>query len=162
MVRRVWKEVLDIDVPPVKRMSYAEAMNRFGSDRPDLRFGLELVDVTDIAAQTEFKVFRGAIDAGGIVKAIRVPGGAQLTRKQTDGYAEWVKQFGAGGLPITKIEDGKVSTGIAKFIEPVSDALIEKLGAEDGDLICFGVDARPHVVHRVLGELRVKSPTTWR
>jgi len=156
MARRVWKQVLNVDVPPIKRMSYHEAMSRFGSDRPDLRFDLELIDVTDIAKQTEFKVFRGAIDAGGIIKAIRVPGGAQMTRKQTDGLAEWVKQFGAGGLPITKIEDGKVSTGIAKFIEPVSEALIERLGAENGDLICFGVDAKPGVVHRVLGELRVK------
>ena len=156
MVRRVWKEVLDVDVPPVRRMTYAEAMDRFGSDRPDLRFGLELVDVTDIVKQTDFKVFRGAIEAGGVVKAIRVPGGAAMSRKDTDALAEWVKQFGAGGLPVTKIEQGKAATGIAKFIEPVAAALVEKLGAGDGDLICFGVDARPAIVHRVLGELRVK------
>jgi len=160
MVRRVWKEALDVDVPPIQRMSYAEAMDRFGTDRPDLRFDLELVDVTDIAAKTEFKVFRGAIDAGGVVKAIRVPGGARMTRKQTDGLAEWVKQFGAGGLPVTKIEAApgsrKAATGIAKFIESVTGELIERLGAEDGDLICFGVDPRKQVVYRTLGELRVK------
>ncbi|MFA9479922.1 aspartate--tRNA ligase [Phycisphaerales bacterium AB-hyl4] len=157
LMRRIWKEILDVDIPErIRRMPYAEAMSRYGSDRPDLRFDLELVDVSDIAKQTDFKVFRGAIDAGGIVKAIRVPGGAKMTRKQTDALAEWVKQFGAGGLPITKVEAGSFSTGIAKFIDSVKDALIERLGAEDGDLICFGVDAKPAVVHRVLGELRVK------
>ena len=156
LVRRIWKQVADIDVPPVQRMTYAEAMDRFGSDRPDLRFSMELIDVTDLASQTEFKVFTGSIAAGGQVKAIRVPGGATLTRKQTDGLAEWVKQFGAGGLPICKVENGTVATGVAKFIEPIAGALIEKLGAEDGDLICFGVSDKKSVVARVLGELRVK------
>ncbi len=157
MIRRVWKDVLDVAVPPVRRMSYAEAMERYGSDRPDLRFDMELVNVSDLAAKTDFKVFSGAIEAGGIVKAIRVPGGgAKMSRKVTDGLAEWVKQFGAGGLPVTKIEGGAVSTGIAKFIEPIGADLIERMGAEEGDLICFGVDARPAVVARVLGELRVK------
>lgn len=156
MIRRVWKEVLDVDVPAIKTMTYAEAMDRFGSDRPDLRFGMELVDVSDIAATTDFKVFRSAIDAGGAVKAIRVPGGASMTRKQTDALAEWVKQFGAGGLPIVKVADGELATGIAKFIAPAKEALLERTGAVDGDLICFGVDAKPATVHRVLGELRVK------
>ena len=156
MVRRVWKDVLDVDVPKVRRMAYAEAMDRYGSDRPDLRFDMQLVDVTDIADQTDFKVFKGAIEAGGIVKAIRVPGGAAMTRKQTDALAEWAKQFGAGGLPVVKVEDGKPATGIAKFVEPVAPALLERLGADNGDLVCFGVDARAATVHRVLGELRVK------
>ncbi len=157
MMRRVWKAVLDVDVPPVPRMSYAEAVSRYGSDRPDLRFELELIDVTDLAGQTDFKVFRGAIDEGGIVKAIRVPGGGtKLSRKDTDALAEWVKQFGAGGLPITKIEGGKVASGIAKFIEPIGEKLIERMGAAEGDLLCFGVDKRATIVHRVLGELRVK------
>jgi len=156
MIRRVWKAVLGVDVPPIRRMPYAEAVNDYGSDRPDLRFGMKLVDVTDLATRTDFKVFTGAVESGGIVKAIRVPGGAALTRKQTDALAEWVKDFGAGGLPITKVEGGKVATGIAKFVEPISDALVERMGAEDGDLICFGVDRKPATVHRVLGELRVK------
>ena len=157
MMRRLWKQVLDVDVPEqILRMPYAEAISRFGSDRPDLRFGLELVDVSDIAGQTDFKVFQGALEAGGMVKAIRVPGGAKLSRKETDAYAEWVKQFGAGGLPVTKVEGGALSTGVAKFLEPVKDALLERLGAEDGDLICFGTDAKAVVVHRVLGELRLK------
>ncbi len=157
MVRRIWKDVLDVEVPPVRRMTYAEAMDKYGIDRPDLRFGLELINVTEAVSGTEFKVFNSVIEAGGMVKAIRVPGGAKLTRKQTDGYAEFVKQFGAGGLPITKIAaDGQLETGIAKFIQPVAAKLIEATGAEEGDLICFGVDPRKEVVERVLGELRLK------
>jgi aspartyl-tRNA synthetase len=112
--------------------------------------------VSDLAEQTEFKVFRGALEQGGLVKAIRVPGGASQPRRYTDGLAEWVKQFGAGGLPVTKVEEGKCATGIAKFVEPIAGALIQELEARDGDLICFGVDAKPAVVHRVLGELRLK------
>lgn len=156
MVRRVWKEVLDVDVPEVERMSYNEAMNRFGSDRPDLRFGMELIDVGDIVKETDFKVFTGALAEGGLVKAIVVPGGAAMTRKQTDTLAEWVKQFGAGGLPVAKLENGSFATGVSKFIEPVKAALIERTGAKDGDLLCFGVSAKRNVVHRVLGELRVR------
>ncbi|MEM1355335.1 MAG: aspartate--tRNA ligase [Planctomycetota bacterium] len=157
VVRRIWKEILGLDIPgPIPHMTYDEAMNRFGSDRPDLRFGMELVDVTDVVGQTDFKVFTGAIEAGGLVKAIRVPGGASLSRKQTDALAEFAKQFGAGGLPIVKVEAGKLATGIAKFLEPITAGLIERMGAGDGDLICFGVDKRSAIVHRVLGELRVK------
>ena len=156
MIRAVWKAVLGVDVPAVKRMTYDEAMSRFGSDRPDLRFGMELVDVSDLAGKTDFKVFKGALDGGGCVKAIRVPGGASLTRKETDALAEWVKQFGAGGLPICKVEGGTLATGIAKFVEAIAGDLVQRLEAKDGDLICFGVDARPAIVARVLGELRVR------
>ena len=157
MMRRIWKEVLGVDIPdPVRRMPFEEAMRVYGSDRPDLRFGMELHDLTDVCRETDFKVFTGAIAAGGIVNAIRVPGGAQLTRKQTDALAEWVKQFGAGGLPIVKVEDGKLATGVAKFLEPIAAQIIARMEALDGDLICFGVSERPAVVRRVLGELRVK------
>ena len=157
LIARIWREILGAEVSlPIRRMGYDEAMSRYGSDRPDLRFDLELVDVSDLAERTDFKVFRSAIEGGGTVKAIRVPGGASMSRKETDALAEWVKQFGAGGLPLTKVENGSVATGIAKFVESISGDLIERMNAEDGDLICFGVDARPHVVHRVLGELRVK------
>ncbi len=157
LIARIWREVLGVEVTlPIRRMPYDEAMSRYGSDRPDLRFDLELVDISDLAAKTDFKVFTAAIENGGTVKAIRVPGGASMSRKETDALAEWVKQFGGGGLPITKVEGGKAATGIAKFIEGITDELIARMGAQDGDLICFGVDARPPVVHRVLGELRVK------
>jgi len=157
MIRRLWKQVLGIDIPdPIPHMTYDQAMSQYGSDRPDLRFDMRLMDVTEVVKDTDFKVFSGAIAAGGVVKAIRVPGGAQMSRKQTDALAEFAKAFGAGGLPTTKVEGGKLSTGIAKFLEPVTDALIRATCAQDGDLLCFGVDARPATVHRVLGELRVK------
>ncbi len=156
MIRRIWGQVLGVDVPPVPRMRYADAIARYGTDRPDLRFGLELVDVSDIAGGTEFKVFTQALAEGGMVKAIRVPGGAKLTRKVTDNLAEWVKQFGLGGLPVAKLEGGSFSTGCAKFIEPVRPALVERLGARDGDLLVFGVHPQAAVVHRALGELRLK------
>jgi aspartyl-tRNA synthetase len=168
-IRAVWKDILDVDVPPIPRMTYAEAMQRFGSDRPDLRFGMELVDVSDLASKTDFKVFSGAIEAGGVVKAIRVPGGAKMSRKETDALAEWVKQFGAGGLPVCKVDEGKLATGVSKFVQPIADDLIKRMEAQDGDLICFGVDIVPATVARVLGELRVKlahdldmiDPSKW-
>ncbi len=157
LIREIWRDVKNQELPErLIRMPYAEAIERFGSDRPDLRFEMELIDVSDIVAKTDFKVFKSALDAGGVVKAIRVPGGSKLTRKQTDALAQWVKQFGAGGLPICKVEDGTLATGIAKFVTEVASELVEKLQADDGDLICFGVDARPATVARVLGELRVK------
>jgi aspartyl-tRNA synthetase len=156
VVRLIWKQILNVDVPDISRMPYAEAIRRFGSDRPDLRFGMELIDVGEVAGQTDFKVFRSALEAGGIVNAIRVEGGAEMSRKQTDALAEWVKQFGAGGLPVTKVEGGKFATGIAKFLEPLTAALLECTGARDGDLLCFGVDAKPATVRRTLGELRLK------
>jgi len=156
MVRDIWKQVLDVDVPKIDRMPYHEAVSRYGSDRPDRRFGLELIDVTNVVKDTDFKVFLTAIEEGGLVKAIRVPGGAKLTRKQTDGYADWVKQFGVGGLPVTKYEGGEFSTGIAKFLGGVVQPLVEATGAEYGDLLCFGVSSKPAAVHRALGELRLK------
>jgi aspartyl-tRNA synthetase len=159
VIRRVWKHTLGVDVPPIPRMSYAQALARFGSDRPDLRFGMELVDIGDLAAKTDFGVFTGAMAAGGIVKAIRVPGGGAMTRKETDSLAEWAKGFGAKGLAVTKVATGpqgpQLETGIAKFLAPVAGPLIERLAGSDGDLICFAADS-PKVVHRVLGELRVK------
>ena len=169
VLRRLWQQVLDVEVPAVPRMTYEKAVGQYGSDRPDLRFDMALVDVSDLAKETDFKVFGGALAKGGLVKAIRVPGGAKMSRKETDGLAEWVKEFGAGGLPVTKLEGGKLSTGIAKFLEPITAALIERTGAQDGDLLCFGVDAKPAIVHRALGELRVKlahdldmiKPNTW-
>jgi aspartyl-tRNA synthetase len=156
---RIWRQVLDVEIGPIRRMTYQDAVDKYGSDRPDLRYGLELVDITDIAGTTSFKVFGNAIDAGGLVKAIRVPGGAAMSRKQTDALADWVKQFGAGGMPVTKVEGGKLATGIAKFLEPITEALLERLGAGDGDLICFGVSEKAKIVNRTLGELRTRLAT---
>jgi aspartyl-tRNA synthetase len=114
------------------------------------------VDVSDIAKTAEFNVFKGAVESGGIVKAIRVPGGASLTRKQLDGYTEHVKsQFRVGGLPYSKFENGAFATGVAKFVEPIKDALVAKLGLENGDLVIFGADKKS-LVNKMLGDMRLK------
>lgn len=152
LLRKIWKEILDIDIPnPIPHMDYDEAMSRYGSDRPDLRFGMELCDITDIAHTTDFGVFKNAP----MVKCIIIREGAKLTRAQTDALAEWSKEFGAKGLAVTKVTNGGFETGIAKFIKPVQDQLIEKTGAHEGDLLAFAAD-RPAIVHKVLGELRLK------
>ena len=160
VTNRILKAVCELsgrEFPSEPRvMPYAEAVGRFGSDRPDLRFGMELVDIRDIAGRTEFGVFRGALDAGGAVKCIRVPGGGAMTRKETDGLADWAKGFGAKGLAVTKvIAGGALETGIAKFLAPVAAELIERTGSAEGDLLCFGADTEK-IVNRVLGELRCK------
>jgi aspartyl-tRNA synthetase len=152
LLRKIWKDVLNLEVPnPIPRMQYDEAMTKYGSDRPDLRFGMQLHDITDLAHTTDFKVFSGAP----MVKCIVVPGGAKLTRAQTDALAEWSKGFGAKGLAVTKVTATGVDTGIAKFIAGIAPKLIERTGAKEGDLLAFAAD-KPKVVHKVLGELRLK------
>lgn len=137
-------------------MPYDESMRRFGTDRPDLRFGMELIDITEIAGKSDFRVFTGAVQAGGVVKCVVVPGGADMPRSATDALAEWSKLFGAGGMPVTKLgANGEFETGIAKFIAPVAAELIKATGAAEGDLLCFAAD-KVKVVERVLGELRCK------
>lgn len=155
--RTLWKQVLGVDVPPLARITYKEAMDRYGIDRPDTRYGLELVDVSDICAKTDFNVFRAALDKRrGVVKAIRVPGGAEkLTRKLTDGYSEFVKQFGAGGVPVAKRAENGFDTGVARFVEPVRAELDARLGLKPGDLVLFGADSYA-VCSKALGELRQK------
>jgi aspartyl-tRNA synthetase len=142
-------------------MTYAEAMERYGIDRPDTRFGLEIVDVSDLAAKTSFGVFKDALDKThlgkkGCVKAIRVPGGAEkLTRKMTDAYSEWVKTFKAGGVPTVKLGANGLETGIAKFLEPIKDELIARLGLEPGDAVLFAADRRD-IATKAMGELRLR------
>ncbi len=117
LLRKIWKEILGKEIPsPIQRMCYDEAMGRFGSDRPDLRFGLELHDITDLAHQTDFGVFKNAP----MVKAIAVPGGGKLSRKDTDALAEWAKGFGAKGLAVTKVTATGLDTGVAKFLAPIA------------------------------------------
>ncbi len=160
-VRRLWHDVLGYDVPTLQRMTFHEAMDRYGIDRPDLRYGLEIHNISDLAAKTDFKVFTGALDKPrGTVRCIRVPAGAEkLTRKITDGYTEFVKQFGAGGVPTTKVTeaDGKpaLETGIGRFLEPIANELIQRLGAQPGDTLFFGADTTSTCL-RALGELRQK------
>ena len=160
ITNQVMREVCRVAEKPfpdeVPVMNYAETMSRFGTDRPDLRFGMELVDIADLAAQTEFGVFRGALDGGGVVRCISIPGGAEMTRKETDALAEWAKEFGAKGLAVTKVLPGNtLETGIAKFLAPIAEKFIERMGAAEGDLLCFGADTEK-IVNRVLGELRCK------
>lgn len=160
-VRTLWKDILGHEVPPVRRMSYFDAMDTYGIDRPDLRFGLEIVDISDLAAKSDFKVFADALaKRRGVVRVIRVPGGAEkLTRKLTDGYTEFVKQFGAGGVPVTKVTAGPnapaFETGIGRFLESITAELIERTGAQPGDTLLFGADTW-QTACKALGELRIK------
>lgn len=155
--RTLWKDVLDIDLPEFPRMTYREAMDTYGIDRPDTRYDLKLHDISDLAATTEFGVFTDALaQPKGVVKAIRVPGGAdKVSRKVGDGYSKFVQQFGAGGVPFTKFNNGAFEGGVAKFVEPITAALIERLGLEDGDAVLFGADTY-NVCTKALGELRQK------
>ncbi len=156
----VMKAVHGIDVTlPMTRISYADAMRTYGRDAPDMRYGMTIKDVTAWAGKTEFKVFQDALAQGGVVRCIVIPGGASMSRKQTDGLAEELRGIGAGGMPVVKIADegGKtvVQTGIAKFIqgEAMVAELVEASGAAVGDLVCFAADTEENV-SKYLGWLR--------
>jgi aspartyl-tRNA synthetase len=139
------------DVP---RIPYQEAMDRYGSDKPDLRFGMELVDLSEALQATEFGVFKNTLASGGVVKAIRVQGGASLSRSQIDGFTDIAKSEGAGGLAYIKYENGETVSPIAKFLSLEELAAIQtKTGAVDGDAVFFGTDTRA-TVNKVLGRLR--------
>ena len=163
MMREVFSSVLKIDLPdPLPKLTYAESVRRFGTDRPDLRIPLELLDVADLMAEVEFKVFAGpASTPGSRVAVLRVPGGASLSRQQIDSYTELVKQFGAGGLAyikVNKLSDGAggLQSPILKFLpETVVSELLDRVGAEDGDLLFFGAD-RERVVNDALSALRIR------
>lgn len=143
----------------VPRIPYQEAMDRFGSDKPDLRFDMELVDLSGALAATGFGVFANTIAGGGVVKAIRVQGAAALSRSQIDSFTEIAKSEGAGGLAYLMFENGEVKSPIAKFLSSDELAAIKtQLGAEDGDAIFFGADSRA-VVNKVLGRLRSEFAT---
>jgi aspartyl-tRNA synthetase len=145
------KKLLTADIP---RIPYAEAMEKYGSDKPDLRFGMELTDLSDVLANTEFGVFKNTLASGGVVKAICVEGGASLSRSQIDKFTDVAKNEGAGGLAYISYQDGEAKSPIAKFLSGDELAAIkEKMGANDGDTIFFGVDKR-EVANKVLGRLR--------
>ncbi|QKT04301.1 aspartate--tRNA ligase [Ectothiorhodospiraceae bacterium 2226] len=163
MMRAVFGEVLGSALPdPFPRMTYAEAMQRFGVDKPDLRIPLELVDVGDLLAGVEFKVFSGpAKDPQGRVAALRLPQGGSLTRKEIDDYTKFVAIYGAKGLAYIKVNERAkgvegLQSPILKFIPPAAvEEILARTGAEDGDLIFFGAD-KARVVNESLGALRVK------
>lgn len=140
---------------PLDRISYADAMEKYGSDKPDLRFGMELVDVAEIARECGFGVFKSAIESKGRVRGLRAPGAAEkYSRKDIDGLTEFVKDYGAKGLAFFRVKEGKLDSPIAKFFsEDHQKALIAKLGASDGDLLFFVAD-QPKVTTAALGALR--------
>lgn len=138
----------------IPRITYQDAMNRFGSDKPDLRFGMELVDLSNDLRATEFGVFKNTLMAGGVVKAICVQGGASLSRSQIDGLTDIAKREGAGGLAYIKYESGEAVSPIAKFLSLDERAAIQRsTGAVDGDIVFFGVDSLA-TANKVLGRLR--------
>lgn len=169
-VRRLWKEMTGYEAPPFPRMKYRDAMEKYGIDRPDTRYDLFIQDISEIAKKTEFKVFQDALAKHpgapqyaakrGVVKALRVPasGAEKLTRKITDGYSEWIKGFGAGGVAVVKLNaQGVFETGIAKFLEVpgIKEAFIGELGLKPGDSVLFVADTYA-VATKAIGELRQK------
>ncbi|KOY79127.1 aspartate--tRNA ligase [Apilactobacillus kunkeei] len=157
LIVKVMKDTLNIDIKaPFKRITWQESMDRFGTDQPDVRFGMELKDLSDIVKDVNFKVFSGAIEDGGKVKAIAVPGGAdKYSRKDIDKYAEYVERFGAKGLAWMKVTDEGLTGPIAKFFDDQSvvDQMLAATEAKPGDLLLFAAD-RDKVVADTLGYLR--------
>ena len=163
LVQTLFKDVMDVELPsPFPRMSHADAMHRFGSDKPDLRIPLELIEVADLMKSVEFKVFAGpAADPEGRVAALCLPGGSELSRKEIDNYTAYVARYGARGLAYIKVNDvaaGRdgLQSPILKFLpDEAVEGIMQRTGAADGDLVFFGAD-KARVVNDALGALRVK------
>ena len=158
LLKKLFKEICDFDVQlPIQRMTWQEAMDRFGSDKPDLRFGMELKNVSDVVKDCEFVVFKGALENGGTVRGINAQGQGHMPRKKIDALVEYAKGFGAKGLAYVAIaEDGTFKSSFAKFMkEDEMNALIAAMGGQPGDLLLFAAD-RNKVVYDVLGNLRLE------
>jgi aspartyl-tRNA synthetase len=162
MVRQLWLEVKGVDLGEFPQMTFAEAMRRYGSDKPDLRNPMELVDVADLVKDVEFKVFSGpANDVKGRVAALRVPGGATLSRKQIDEYGKFIEIYGAKGLAYIKVNQRAqglegIQSPVAKFLTAeIVEAILARTGAQDGDMVFFGAD-KANVVADAMGALRLK------
>ncbi|HEY0562306.1 MAG TPA: aspartate--tRNA ligase [Methylophilus sp.] len=164
MIRRMLKNVQNVDLPAVfPRMPFAEAMNKYGSDKPDMRVTLEITELSDVMKDVDFKVFAGAANmVGGRVAAMRVPNGAAISRSEIDAYTEFVKIYGAKGLAyikvndITKLNEEGLQSPIVKNIHVTAlQAIIERTGAQNGDIVFFGAD-KAKVVNEALGALRTK------
>ena len=158
LLAKLFKEVLDIDVElPIQRMTWQEAMDRFGSDKPDIRFGMELQNVTEVVKDFDFVVFKNAIEKGGTVRGINAKGQGAMPRKKIDKLVDFAKDYGAKGLAYIAIQkDGTVKSSFAKFMnEEQQKALIEAMGGENGDLLLFAAD-KNKVVWDVLGALRLE------
>ncbi|GHB09446.1 aspartate--tRNA ligase [Salinicola rhizosphaerae] len=161
MIRELFNGVLDVELPEFPRMPYSEAMQRYGSDKPDLRIPLELVDVDDLMATVDFKVFSGPAQAeDGRVAALKVSGGAKLSRKEIDDYTKFVGIYGAKGLAWIKVNERAkglegLQSPIVKFMEGIVEELLDRVDAKDGDIIFFGAD-KARIVNEAIGALRVK------
>ena len=150
LLRLIWKEILGIEIPnPIPHMEYDEAMTRYGSDRPDLRFGMQLHDITDLAHTTDFGVFKNAADGESHLRARRREADPQGNRR-AGRVVQGIRRQGTGRHESTA--NGALDTGVAKFLQPIAAKLIERTGAKEGDLLCFAAD-KPKIVHKVLGEL---------
>ena len=158
MLAHLFKEVLGVEVQlPIQRMTWKEAMNRFGSDKPDLRFGMELTDVSDVVKDCEFVVFKSALEMGGSVRGINAKGQGSMPRKKIDKLVEFAKGYGAKGLAYIAIhEDGTLKSSFSKFMkEEEMKALVEKMQGEAGDLLLFAAD-KTKLVWDILGALRLE------
>ena len=156
LFQTVWREVAGIELPtPFPRLTHAEAMLRYGSDKPDTRFGCEIADVTDALRETEFKAFRGVVDSGGVVRGFAVPGALEFSRKDFDGLVEFAKTWGGKGVAWLQLLGGEIRSPIAKFLAPAElDAIAAGVGAGEGDTVLLVADAEEAAV-RVLGPLRL-------
>ena len=157
LLKRLFKEILDIDIQlPIQRMTWQEAMDRFGSDKPDMRFGMELKNVSEVVKDCGFSVFTGALEAGGSVRGINAEGQAAMPRKKIDALVQTAKDFGAKGLAYLAVnEDGTYKSSFAKFMENEElKKLVETMGGKPGDLLLFAAD-RDKVVYDVLGNIRL-------
>jgi aspartyl-tRNA synthetase len=156
LLKRIWKTALDVDIPaPFQRLTFQDALNRYGIDKPDTRYGLELVDFTEEFRPSKFKVFSGAIAAGGVVKALNAKGLADATQGQIETMTEYAKSFGAKGLAYIKVEKGEWKSPIVKFFNDAEKAaLAAKLNIEEGDLILFAAD-QWLAACEILGKIRV-------
>ena len=156
LLARVWKTALDIDIPtPFPRVAFEDVMNRWGIDKPDTRFDMELVDMTDDFASSEFKVFSGTVAKGGVVKALNAKGFACVTQGQMETMTDYAKSFGAKGLAYIKVENGEWKSPIVKFFSDAEKAALqEKLAIEEGDLILFAADEWLNACE-ILGKIRL-------
>ena len=158
LLAKIFKDILGVEVPlPIPRMTWQEAMDRFGSDKPDIRFGMELVDVSEVVKDSEFVVFKGALENGGSVRGINAKGQGEMPRKKIDKLVDFAKDFGAKGLAYVAIQnDGTIKSSFAKFMsEDEMAALVKAMDGENGDLLLFAAD-KNKVVWDVLGNLRLE------
>jgi aspartyl-tRNA synthetase len=163
LLQRIWKVALDLDVPtPFRRVSFAEALDRYGIDKPDTRFGLELVDFTEEFRHSSFKVFSGAIASGGVVKALNAKGLACATQGQIESMTETAKSYGAKGLAYIKVEGGEWKSPIVKFFNDAEKAALQrKLRIEEGDLVLFAAD-QWLTACEILGRIRLYAADVLR